>query len=158
MSGLCMLLMDPMRKDLDSYLDNAYLFYVRGWKLIANFTHFQDNMNRHVTRATIFFGDILKMRKNYSEAAVKFVRTAEREAERDRLCAGIFQEQAAFCNMMTSPPQYRKYAFRLILAGHLFSLTNQVNYLLKKASFNRFVIPTGAMLQHSVCMRAEIGV
>eukprot|EP01114_Cavostelium_apophysatum_P009903 TRINITY_DN2322_c0_g2_i1.p1 TRINITY_DN2322_c0_g2~~TRINITY_DN2322_c0_g2_i1.p1 ORF type:complete len:1266 (+),score=437.02 TRINITY_DN2322_c0_g2_i1:149-3946(+) len=116
MSGLCIFLMDPLKKDLESHLDNAFLFYVR------------DNMSRHVIRATIFFADILRMRKNFSEAAQKFIRAAEREAEHDRLCAAMLQEQAAFCMLFSNPPQFRKYAFRLILAGHLYNLNNQIKH------------------------------
>jgi len=113
LAGLCSFLMDPHKKDSDFLLENAFLFYTR------------DNINRHSVRATIFYGDILKMRKSFSDSAQKFIRSAERESDRDKLCAALFQEQAAFCYMNCAPPQYRKYAFRLILAGHLYSVCSQ---------------------------------
>ena len=30
MGGLCMFLLDPTKKDIETFLDNAYLSYIRG--------------------------------------------------------------------------------------------------------------------------------
>jgi len=37
-----------------------------------------DNMVRFAIRSTFFFGEILKVRRNFGEAAQKFIRAAEK--------------------------------------------------------------------------------
>ncbi len=43
----------------------------------------------------------------------------------------MLQEQAAFCFLWMSPPQLRKFGFRLILAGHCYGLANQPKHALR---------------------------
>ena len=50
------------------------------------------------------------------------------------MCSAMLYEQAAFCALYTSPPQLRKFAFRLIVAGNAFVTANQVGFLCRLSS------------------------
>lgn len=94
-------------------------------KLFLNLLHVcAENYHRYAMRATFFFVEILKARKSPLEAASRLIRAADKEV--DKLTTAMLQEQAAFSYLLTSPLQYRKFCFRLILAGHYFNLSNQV--------------------------------
>lgn len=86
-------------------------------------------MSRFGVRVSILSSDILKVRRNFLGAAQKLIRCAEKEG--DKLTAAMLQEQAAFCYLFNSPPQYRKFGFRLVMAGHLFHQVNQYKHSLR---------------------------
>jgi len=118
MTALCIFLQDPFsKKDLESPLDNAYAHYSR------------DNMVRFAIRSTFFFGEILKVRRNFGKAAQKFIRAAKKE--NDKLCSAMLLEQAALCSIFMSPPQLRRFGFRLIDAGNSFASVNQNRHALR---------------------------
>ena len=75
----------------------------------------KENLNRHATRTTMFFADLLKSKKNFVELHQKLIRCAERDW--DRLCSAMLYEQSAFAFLFIS--QFRHFAFRIIVAGLL---------------------------------------
>ena len=111
LAALSLFMLEPAKKELETYLENAYSYYLK------------ENLNRFSVRVTFFSADILKVRRNLLGAAAKLLRAAERES--DKLCSGMLYEQSGFCHLNLNPPQLRKYAFRLVMGGHTFSLINQ---------------------------------
>lgn len=116
MAGLCTFLLEPTKRDLETYFDNACTSYMK------------ENFNRFALRVTFFFTEILKVRRNPSEAAARLIRIADKDL--DKLTSAMLHEQAAFAYLYNVPIQYRKFSFRLILAGHYFNLINQVFFFL----------------------------
>lgn len=41
-------------------------------------------------------------------------------------CSGLFHEQAALCNLLTSPVMFRKFCFRMVMAASRFQEVTKV--------------------------------
>ena len=44
-------------------------------------------------------------------------------------CSGLFQEQAAFCHLLTTPILFRKFCFRMVMAASRFQEVLKVRWL-----------------------------
>eukprot|EP01119_Soliformovum_irregulare_P017192 TRINITY_DN5065_c0_g1_i1.p1 TRINITY_DN5065_c0_g1~~TRINITY_DN5065_c0_g1_i1.p1 ORF type:complete len:1258 (+),score=327.93 TRINITY_DN5065_c0_g1_i1:91-3864(+) len=137
LAGVAQYMIDPAKRDLETYFDNAYLSYVK------------DKQYRFAIRSTMLGAEVLKNRRagytsgvmssapqvqgasmnNAAVSALLLVRAAEREE--DRLTAAMLHEQSAFCFLYSSPPQLRKFAFRIVLAGHCYLLSNQSKHAMR---------------------------
>eukprot|EP00026_Physarum_polycephalum_P000876 Phypoly_transcript_00877.p1 GENE.Phypoly_transcript_00877~~Phypoly_transcript_00877.p1 ORF type:complete len:1286 (+),score=165.39 Phypoly_transcript_00877:53-3910(+) len=103
MVGLCSYFVG---RDTEQFFENAYVYYQKS------------TQSRYVVRSSFFYGDILKMRGNFKSASDVFIRAAEKDCE--MFCSGLFQEQAAFCHLLTTPVMFRKFCFRMVMAGSRF--------------------------------------
>lgn len=66
--------------------------------------------------------ECLRSAKIYGEAAKQLIRMTSVDSD---LPSAILLEQAAYAFLMPIPPQYRKYAFHVVLAGHRYSKCGQ---------------------------------
>jgi hypothetical protein len=64
MTGLCVFLLDPVKKDLETYFENAYLHYLK------------DGMIRFAVRSAFFCAEILKLKGLFASAGNKLANTA----------------------------------------------------------------------------------
>lgn len=78
-------------------------------------------------RSTIFMAEILRLRKNFSELSFKVLRHAEKE--NDKLFAGMLFEQCALSFLCLN--QFRKFCFRVVVAGHYFNSVKQHAHALR---------------------------
>ncbi|XP_055532257.1 trafficking protein particle complex subunit 8 [Wyeomyia smithii] len=106
------------RKTYD-YMEEAIVTYLNSCK-----------MPQFATRATLLSLECLKMAKLYNEAAKQLIRMTSEDSD---LRSALLLEQAAYCYLLATPPQYRKYAFHSVLAGHRFSKSGQ-----RKHSFRTY--------------------
>lgn len=74
------------------------------------------------TRATILSVECLKTAKLFNEAAKQLIRMTSTDSD---LPSALLLEQAAYFFVMPNPPQHRKYAFNIVLAGHRYSKCGQ---------------------------------
>ena len=74
------------------------------------------------TRATLMSVECLKAAHQYGDAAKQLTRMTSEDSD---LRSALLLEQAAYCFLMANPPQYRKYAFHAVLAGHRFTKAGQ---------------------------------
>ncbi|XP_053684049.1 trafficking protein particle complex subunit 8 isoform X2 [Sabethes cyaneus] len=106
------------RKTYD-YMEEAIVTYLNSCK-----------MPQFATRATLLSLECLKATKFYNEAAKQLIRMTSEDSD---LRSALLLEQAAYCYLLATPPQYRKYAFHSVLAGHRFSKSGQ-----RKHSFRTY--------------------
>ncbi|XP_058458900.1 trafficking protein particle complex subunit 8 [Malaya genurostris] len=106
------------RKTYD-YMEEAIVTYLNSCK-----------MPQFATRATLLSMECLKAAKLYNEAAKQLIRMTSEDSD---LRSALLLEQAAYCYLLATPPQYRKYAFHSVLAGHRFSKAGQ-----RKHSFRTY--------------------
>lgn len=66
--------------------------------------------------------ECLRSSKFFGEAAKQLIRMTSVDSD---LPSALLLEQAAYAFLMPVPPQYRKYAFHIVLAGHRFSKCGQ---------------------------------
>lgn len=83
--------------------------------------HFH-RLQEFATRATLLSIACLRTAKLFGEAAKQLIRMTSIDAD---LPSALLLEQAAYSFLMSQPPQYRKYAFHIVLAGHRFSKCGQ---------------------------------
>jgi trafficking protein particle complex subunit 8 len=112
MMGLCAYMLDPNRhRDADSELDKAIAYYCKPGDLSLPFA----------TRATFFLSAILRLRGQYREAADALTRIAKACRGSMPLRTALFQEQAAFCYLLTPRmPMFRRWSFQLVVAAGYF--------------------------------------
>ncbi|KAL1402335.1 hypothetical protein pipiens_006143 [Culex pipiens pipiens] len=108
----------PSRKTYD-YMEESIVTYLNSCK-----------MPQFATRATLLSIECLKSAKLYQEAAKQLIRMTSEDSD---LRSALLLEQAAYCYLLATPPQYRKYAFHSVLAGHRFSKSGQ-----RKHSFRTY--------------------
>ncbi|XP_055602225.1 trafficking protein particle complex subunit 8 [Uranotaenia lowii] len=108
----------PNRKTYD-YMEEAIVTYLNICK-----------MPQFATRATLLSMECLKSAKMFNEAAKQLIRMTSEDSD---LRSALLLEQAAYCYLLATPPQYRKYAFHSVLAGHRFSKSGQ-----RKHSFRTY--------------------
>ncbi|EDS29532.1 conserved hypothetical protein [Culex quinquefasciatus] len=108
----------PSRKTYD-YMEESIVTYLNSCK-----------MPQFATRATLLSIECLKSAKLYQEAAKQLIRMTSEDSD---LRSALLLEQAAYCYLLANPPQYRKYAFHSVLAGHRFSKSGQ-----RKHSFRTY--------------------
>ena len=77
---------------------------------------------QYATRATLLSMECLKAAKLYGETAKQMIRMTSEDSD---LRSALMLEQAAYCFLMAQPPQHRKYAFHIVLAGHRYSKCGQ---------------------------------
>lgn len=106
------------RKTYD-YMEEAIVTYLNSCK-----------MPQFATRATLLSIECLKSAKLYNEAAKQLIRMTSEDSD---LRSALLLEQAAYCYLLATPPQYRKYAFHSVLAGHRYSKAGQ-----RKHSFRTY--------------------
>ncbi|XP_058065337.1 trafficking protein particle complex subunit 8 [Anopheles bellator] len=106
------------RKTYD-YMEEAILTYLNSCKL-----------PQFATRSTLLSMECLKGAKLYSEAAKQLIRMTSEDSD---LRSALLLEQASYCFLLATPPQYRKYALHCVLAGHRFSKVGQ-----RKHSFRTY--------------------
>ncbi|XP_062542620.1 trafficking protein particle complex subunit 8 [Armigeres subalbatus] len=106
------------RKTYD-YMEESIVTYLNSCK-----------MPQFATRATLLSMECLKTAKLYNEAAKQLIRMTSEDSD---LRSALLLEQAAYCFLLATPPQYRKYAFHSVLAGHRFSKAGQ-----RKHSFRTY--------------------
>jgi hypothetical protein len=82
------------------------------------------------TRVTLWAVDYLR-HTNPKEAVTVLIRASERE-QKDAVRAALLYEQAAYVHLSMKPEaRIRKYAFHLIMAGHLFHKANLLRYRIR---------------------------
>ncbi|XP_055625698.1 trafficking protein particle complex subunit 8 [Toxorhynchites rutilus septentrionalis] len=106
------------RKTYD-YMEEAIVTYLSSCK-----------MPQFATRATLLSMECLKAAKLYNEAAKQLIRMTSEDSD---LRSAVLLEQAAYCYLLSNPPQYRKYAFHSVLSGHRYSKAGQ-----RKHSFRTY--------------------
>uniref|UniRef100_A0A1Y9HER4 Uncharacterized protein n=1 Tax=Anopheles funestus TaxID=62324 RepID=A0A1Y9HER4_ANOFN len=106
------------RKTYD-YMEEAILTYLNSCKL-----------PQFATRATLLSMECLRAAKQYNEAAKQLIRMTSEDSD---LRSALLLEQASYCFLLATPPQYRKYALHCVLAGHRFSKVGQ-----RKHSFRTY--------------------
>lgn len=116
MQGLCALLTQGPRSNADHYIDNAVGWYV------AN------NEPARAMRATLWLVDALRTHGHHAAAALRLKKASEREARAAggaSVGAAMLMEQAAYSFARDRNVQIRKYAFHLVMAGHLYHKAQQ---------------------------------
>mmetsp|Transcript_30537 Transcript_30537/g.76622 ORF Transcript_30537/g.76622 Transcript_30537/m.76622 type:complete len:1394 (+) Transcript_30537:59-4240(+) len=121
MAALALYMLESSRKDAEADLDKVFSGY---HKLGSS----GDQLYRLMS-STFFLGEMHRSRGNFADASAVFIRASELTAC-DDLCAALLQEQAAFCYVLSSPPMFRKFAFRLSLSGAHYRKFNQVEHAL----------------------------
>ncbi|XP_063702999.1 trafficking protein particle complex subunit 8 [Culicoides brevitarsis] len=98
------------RKTYD-YMEEAIVTYLNYCK-----------MPQFATRATLLSLECLKAAKMYSEACRQLTRMTSEDSD---LRSALLLEQAAYCYISTETPQFRKYAFHMVLAAHRYQRAGQ---------------------------------
>ncbi|XP_035788395.1 trafficking protein particle complex subunit 8-like [Anopheles albimanus] len=106
------------RKTYD-YMEEAIQTYLNSCKL-----------PQFATRATLLSMECLKGARLYSEAAKQLIRMTSEDSD---LRSALLLEQASYCFLLATPPQYHKYALHCVLAGHRFAKVGQ-----RKHSFRTY--------------------
>lgn len=83
---------------------------------------FLTRLQEFATRATLLSVECLRAAKLFNEAAKQLVRLTTLDQD---LPSALLLEQAAYSFLMAQPPQHRKYAFHIVLAGHRYSKCGQ---------------------------------
>lgn len=81
-----------------------------------------NRLQEFATRATLLSVESLRAAKMYIEASKQLIRMTSMDQD---LPSALLLEQAAYSFLMAQPPQHRKYAFHIVLAGHRFSKCGQ---------------------------------
>lgn len=84
--------------------------------------HFWYRLQEFATRATLLSVECLRAAKLFNEAAKQLIRMTSSDQD---LPSALLLEQAAYSFLMAQPPQHRKYAFHIVLAGHRYSKCGQ---------------------------------
>ncbi|KAI9345284.1 ER-golgi trafficking TRAPP I complex 85 kDa subunit-domain-containing protein [Obelidium mucronatum] len=117
MLALCVLMSDSnLRGNLESLLDSS----------ISNYL--ESGVSIYATRATMLVYEMLKYRENYKDSANFLLRMIGEDSD---LRSAILLEQSAFCHLKSNPPQRRKYAFYLVMAGDRFTKCGQKEHALR---------------------------
>ena len=112
MIGVCMLLLGGSAREIETSLENSIVIYQR------------ERCTALATRATLLLYDCYKLWRRDQEASMKLLRASDHESDND--CrAAIMLELGGYCFLQISPPQFRKYAFHLVLAGFRYNLAHQ---------------------------------
>lgn len=93
-----------------------------GRELCSAARFFFHRLQELATRSTLLSVECLRSAKLFSEAAKQLIRMTSVDAD---LPSALLLEQAAYAFLMPVPPQYRKYAFHIVLAGHRYSKCGQ---------------------------------
>lgn len=81
-----------------------------------------NRLQEFATRATLLSVECLRAAKLFNEAAKQLIRMTSIDQD---LPSAVLLEQAAYSFLMAQPPQHRKYAFHIVLAGHRYSKCGQ---------------------------------
>lgn len=111
MIGVCLaLISDGGGREMHSAFDNAYTTYTA------------QRDTKRATWAAMLAADACKASGQMKDASVNYLRASEREPG---LRGALLLEQAAYTFLKMAPvPQVRKYAFHLVMAGHLYHKCN----------------------------------
>ncbi|PRP88533.1 hypothetical protein PROFUN_02944 [Planoprotostelium fungivorum] len=110
MAGLASFLLDPSRKDPESFFENAYVHY------------YKDGALRFAVRTAFFCAELLKLKGQFVTAGNKLANTAI-DLEHNQLCSAMLYEQAAFAFL--NADHGRKFSFRIVQSGSAFLNANQ---------------------------------
>ena len=112
MIGVCMLLLGGSAREIETSLENSIVIYQR------------EGCTALATRATLLLYDCYKLWRRNFEASIKLLRASDHESA-NNCRAAIMLELGGYCFLQMSPPQFRKYAFHLVLAGFRYNLAHQ---------------------------------
>eukprot|EP00899_Mesostigma_viride_P026486 jgi/Mesvir1/7021/Mv09151-RA.1 len=122
MTGLCLFMLDPTKRECEAALETAYTYYQR-----CGASHV-----RYATRAMLTLVAVLRARSLHKDAALGLIRASHEETS---LRVGLLLEQAGFCFLSLDPPLVRKYAFNLVLAGHRYNQCFQRRHAVRAYSY-----------------------
>ncbi|CAA3007877.1 trafficking particle complex subunit 8 isoform X1 [Olea europaea subsp. europaea] len=117
MMGLTYFMLDQSRKDAEYCMENAFSTYMKiGSSGLQN-----------ATRCGLWWGEMLKARDQYKDAAGVYFRIPGEEP----LHSAVMLEQASYCYLFSSPPMLRKYGFHLVLSGDLYKKCDQIKHAIR---------------------------
>jgi len=108
---------DPSKKYPNHYMEDAVNKYLQVCQ-----------MPEYAVRATVLDAMCLKSLGMYQDAAARFSRMT---SESKDLRSSLLFEQAAYCHLLATPVQLRKYAFHIILAGYRYSKAGQKGHAVR---------------------------
>ncbi|CAA3025102.1 trafficking particle complex subunit 8 isoform X3, partial [Olea europaea subsp. europaea] len=117
MMGLTYFMLDQSRKDAEYCMENAFSTYMKiGSSGLQN-----------ATRCGLWWGEMLKARDQYKDAAGVYFRIPGEEP----LHSAVMLEQASYCYLFSSPPMLRKYGFHLVLSGDHYKKCDQIKHAIR---------------------------
>ncbi|KAA8518448.1 hypothetical protein F0562_015922 [Nyssa sinensis] len=117
MMGLTYFMMDQLRKDAESCMENAFNTYLK----------MGPPGQQNATRCGLWWVEMLKTRYQYKEAASVYFRISGEEP----LHSAVMLEQASYCYLFSKPPMLRKYGFHLVLSGDLYKKCDQIKHAIR---------------------------
>lgn len=115
MIALCLLLTKGSPMQMTNALESATAIYVKGNNLATA---------RLAVRAAVIAGEIYNTLSHsglftdyMDSASAALIRGSTME---QGICSAVLMERAALCDIQSRQPKFRKYGFRMVMAGHVY--------------------------------------
>lgn len=115
MIALCLLLTRGSPMQMTNALESATAIYVKGNSLVTA---------RLAVRAAVVAGEIYNTLSHsglftdyMDSASAALIRGSTME---QGICSAVLMERAALCDIQSRQPKFRKYGFRMVMAGHVY--------------------------------------
>ncbi|RHY42390.1 hypothetical protein DYB34_002027 [Aphanomyces astaci] len=120
--ALCLYMMKGSPADIHHALDTTAAIYAR--LQVASPTL---SLVRHAARTAILSSEIFShmLSEHMDAASAALIRgssATDPKLSGLGICSAVFLERAAYCDLQARNPKFRKYGFRMVMAGHVYSL------------------------------------
>ncbi|KAF0690736.1 Aste57867_17888 [Aphanomyces stellatus] len=124
--ALCLFMMNGSVSDIHNALETVVSIYAR-----LQVSSPQTSLVRHSTRASIISSEIYsslyrrfpqsELMDSASSSLMRGSSATDSIHPNFAICAAVLLERAAFCDILARSTKFRKFGFRMVMAGHVYS-------------------------------------